>query len=67
MFIFGAIVGGVLGIVIGVVLGKMGESGYNNPNYNPLAQAEMDRLREKTQDYYNNPVVEYAKRRDNKR
>jgi hypothetical protein len=67
IFIFGAIVGGVFGIVIGIVLGAASGNPYNNPNHTPLADAEIKRLRERTQDYYNNPVVEYMKRTDHKR
>jgi uncharacterized membrane-anchored protein YhcB (DUF1043 family) len=67
IFIIGAIVGLIFGIVTGIILAKMSENRYNNPGYTPLADAELRRLQERMQDYYNNPVVEYMKRTDHRR
>jgi len=59
MFMLGAIVGGVFGIIIGVVLGSISEHLYNNPT---PPDAETKRRIERTQDYFNNPIVEHMKK-----
>ena len=65
IFILGAVVGLIFGIVIGVIIFSIfNRNPYNNPNHTPIADAELKRMQERMQDYYNNPVVEYMKRTD---
>jgi hypothetical protein len=61
------VISSVVGLLIGIAIGAAGTNPYNNPNHTPLADAQLQRLMERTQDYYNNPVVEYMKRKDSRR
>ena len=67
IFILGAVVGLVFGVVVGVIAGSASKNPYNNSSHTPLANAELKRMQERMQDYYNNPVVEYMKRTDRNR
>jgi len=63
IFAIGAVIGIFVGILICFVF-LVNRNPYNNPNYTPLADEEMRRLREKAWDYYNNPVVNHLKKTD---
>ena len=66
ILICSVIAGFLIGIIVGFLISESKVNSYRNPNYTPLADAEIRRMHERMQDYYNNPVVEYMKR-NNKR
>jgi hypothetical protein len=58
-FLWGLIVGIIAGIPIGFMISGLFRSEKNDAVY---SLEELNRLQERTRDYYNNPVVEYMKR-----
>jgi hypothetical protein len=60
-FIWGLITGIFVGIAFGLMISGL-FSNNSKGNGDSATLAELNRLQERTRDYYNNPVVEYMKR-----